>query len=268
MNNPDIQDRLHDLLIARATTGLSVAEAAELAALTRDSDDASAQDFEALVAALTLATGERRHMPAGLRERILASVPVAKGARPAPMVSAARPAAGGMASAGWWAAAASLLLAVAGWWPRLVGDGALPATAVADAASSRTALLNAPGTVKVALAPGPGAGDTALTGDVVFDPATQRGYLLFRGIPANDPRLSRYQLWIADKSRTAPEPVDGGVFDVQPQATATGDVIIPFSAKLPVGAPAAFVVTVEQPAGVVVSKQEKVLAIGAVPAGA
>ena len=41
-------------------------------------------------------------------------------------------------------------------------------------------------------------------------------------------------------------------------------MIIPFEAKLPVGKPAAFVVTVEQPGGVVVSKQERVLALAQV----
>jgi hypothetical protein len=57
--------------------------------------------------------------------------------------------------------------------------------------------------------------------------------------------------------------VDGGVFNT-PQASVMGDVIIPFEAKLPVGKPAAFVVTVEQPGGVVVSKQERVLALAQV----
>jgi hypothetical protein len=61
--------------------------------------------------------------------------------------------------------------------------------------------------------------------------------------------------------------VDGGVFDVTPQATASGDVIVPFRAKLPVGKAAAFVVTMEQPGGVVVSKQERVLALAKVPSG-
>ena len=255
MNNPEASERLLDLLIAESTTGLDAAGRAELAALLKTAD-APPEDFTDIVAALTVATGERRRMPGALRAKILASAPAHAGKPPAQRT----------ALAGWWVAAASIVLAVAGWWPRLAGNPATPE--MADAATGRTALLSAPGTVKVALTAGPGAAGAALTGDVVFDPVTQRGYLLFRGIPANDPRLARYQLWIADKSRSQPEPVDGGVFDVAPQATAAGDVIIPFSARLPVGAPAAFVITEEQPAGVVVSKQEKVLAIGAVPAGA
>jgi hypothetical protein len=254
MNNPEALERLLDLQIAESTTGLDAAGRAELAALLKAAD-APPEDFADIVAALTVATGERRRMPGALRAKILAAAP-----------RSGKPDAQRTALAGWWVAAASIVLAIAGWWPRLADHP--DAAVTADAAAGRTALLRAPGTVKVALAPGPGAAGAALTGDVVFDPVTQRGYLLFRGIPANDPRLARYQLWIADKSRAQPEPVDGGVFDVAPQATAAGDVIIPFSARLPVGAPAAFVITEEQPAGVVVSKQEKVLAIGAVPGGA
>jgi hypothetical protein len=145
----------------------------------------------------------------------------------------------------------------------LVGDSAAP-----DLSLARAALLQSPNVVHVSLAAGPGAGGAPLTGDVVFDPATQQGYLLFHDIPANDPRLARYQLWIADGSRKEPQPIDGGVFDARPADSRRGDVIIPFSARLPVGSPAAFVVTVEQPQGVVVSKQERVLAVGAVATGA
>jgi hypothetical protein len=100
---------------------------------------------------------------------------------------------------------------------------------------------------------------------VVFDPVQQIGFLRFRGIPANDPRLEQYQLWIADGDRDSPEPVDGGVFDVPVQSTASGDVIVPFRAKLPVGKPMAFVITMERPGGVVVSKQERVMALARVP---
>jgi hypothetical protein len=54
--------------------------------------------------------------------------------------------------------------------------------------------------------------------------------------------------------------VDGGVFDV-PQ---NGEVIIPIDAKIKVQKPTLFAVTAEKPGGVVVSKQEKVLAIAKV----
>jgi hypothetical protein len=256
MNNPQSQDRMLDLLVAEATQGLSAEEQRELASL-RAAGVGDEPGFEELVAALTV-NGRRERMPPALRQRILAAAPVRE-ARATQSAAAASPRS---AQAGWWAAAASFVLAVAGWWPRLAGNSTPP-----DPAVARTALIQSPNVVRVKLAAGPGAAGAALTGDVVFDPVTQRGYLLFHDIPANDPRLARYQLWIADGSRKEPEPVDGGVFDVRPAAS-HGDVIIPFTAKLPVGSPAAFVVTVEQPQGVVVSKQERVLAIGAVSPGA
>jgi hypothetical protein len=159
--------------------------------------------------------------------------------------------------AGWWVAAASLLLAVTGWWPRLAGEHAQVATAQADPRALREEMLGTAGVMQVNMT---AASDVQLTGDVVFDPASQAGFMRFRGIPVNDPRLSQYQLWITDGSREQPQPVDGGVFDVS-QGDAGSDVIIPFSAKLPIGRPTAFVITLEQPGGVVVSKQERVFAL-------
>ncbi len=51
-----------------------------------------------------------------------------------------------------------------------------------------------------------------------------------------------------DPGRDA-RPVDGGVFDI----TGEGEVIVPIDAKLPIGTPAVFAITLEQPGGVVVS---------------
>jgi hypothetical protein len=250
--SPD-NDELLDLLVKRSTEGLDAAESATLEALLRERPGIDPTHLDEVVAALTVAAPSRERMPEQLRRRILAAAPR----------SPARDRGG---ASGWWAAAACLVLAVAGWWPRLVGTpGAGPAAPQA-AAQARESLLARQDVLRVALAPAPG-GEAPLTGDVVFDPATQEGYLRFRGIPANDPRLAQYQLWIADGARMQPEPVDGGVFDV-PATAANGDVIIPFRAKLTVGAAAAFVVTLEQPGGVVVSRQERVLALGTVAGGA
>lgn len=130
----------------------------------------------------------------------------------------------------------SSLPAVAGWWPRIIGHDATPPTTQLTAEAARAALAAQQNIVQVALAP---AGPQTLTGDVVFDPVRQVGYLRFRGIPANDPRQAQYQLWIADAGRAQPEPVDGGVFDVGGTSTAGGDVIIPFHARLAVGKAAA-----------------------------
>ena len=88
-----------------------------------------------------------------------------------------------------------------------------------------------------------------IDGDVVWSNSTQQGFLRLAGLPANDPAISQYQLWIVDPDRDA-NPVDGGVFDV---ASNDGETIIRIDAKLNVKSPAAFAVTREKPGGVVVS---------------
>jgi hypothetical protein len=203
-------------------------------------------------------SGEK--LPAALRDRILAATPISGGSDATSLEGKASAPRAPPAKAGWWAAAACLLLAISGWWPRLTGERTQVVATRADPRAQRDEMLAAPGVMRVNMT---AASDVQLTGDVVFDPASQVGFLRFRGIPANDPRLSQYQLWIADGGRDQPQPVDGGVFDV-PQANAGGDVVIPFRAKLPIGKPSAFVVTLEQPGGVVVSKQERVLALAKV----
>jgi hypothetical protein len=98
------------------------------------------------------------------------------------------------------------------------------------------------------------------SGDVVWSPSDQKGYMRFRGLAANDPKIAQYQLWIFDKNQSERTPVDGGVFDVD---AATGDVIVPIEAKLKVVEPTLFAVTVEKPGGVVVSKRERIVVTAA-----
>jgi len=62
------------------------------------------------------------------------------------------------------------------------------------------------------------------SGDVVWSSAKQQGYMRIRGLAANDPVRSQYQLWIFDEARDERYPVDGGVFDVDPT---TSEVIVP-----------------------------------------
>jgi len=96
---------------------------------------------------------------------------------------------------------------------------------------------------------------TGAKGDVVWSNAEQKGFMRFSGLSQNDPAATQYQLWIFDGERDDKFPVDGGVFDV----TAGGDVIVPIKAKLKVGKPVLFAVTVEKPGGVVVSKRERIV---------
>jgi Anti-sigma-K factor rskA len=98
-----------------------------------------------------------------------------------------------------------------------------------------------------------------VTGDVVWSPSLQEGYLRFAGLPANDPSTHQYQLWIFDKRRDDRFPVDGGVFDIAP----TGEIIVKISPKLFIAEPVLFAITLERPGGVVVSKRERIVVTAA-----
>lgn len=95
-------------------------------------------------------------------------------------------------------------------------------------------------------------------GKVIWSDQFQKGYMTLSGLPVNDPRQAQYQLWIVDPTRDADAPVDGGVFDIPADGT---PVVIPIAAKLALSKPQAFVITLEQPGGVVKSKQEQVVAL-------
>ena len=83
--------------------------------------------------------------------------------------------------------------------------------------------------------------------------------LTLRGLAANDPTVEQYQLFIVDRKREGP-PVDGGVFNVP---AGQDELRLAVDAKLLIGDPAAFVITVERPGGVVVSRQERVAMVAA-----
>lgn len=104
-----------------------------------------------------------------------------------------------------------------------------------------------------------GLGDFKVAGGtVIWSDEAQQGYMTLTGIPVNDPGKAQYQLWVVDPTRDADAPVDGGVFDIPADGT---PVVVPIVAKLTLAKPQAFVITLEQPGGVVKSKQERVVAL-------
>jgi len=98
----------------------------------------------------------------------------------------------------------------------------------------------------------PAKADEKDLGEVVWSNRQQKGFMTIRGLPKNNPSTEQYQLWIIDPSRDE-EPIDGGVFDI----SADTESVIPINAKLEVGNPKVFAVTVEKPGGVVVSDQKR-----------
>lgn len=96
-----------------------------------------------------------------------------------------------------------------------------------------------------------------MSGKVVWSDEHQEGYMTLTNLPANDPTANQYQLWIVDPNRDE-KPVDGGVFDIPSNGNTA---VIPIRNPLAITKPQAFVITLEQPGGVVVSKQEVVVAL-------
>ena len=96
-----------------------------------------------------------------------------------------------------------------------------------------------------------------ISGEVIWNDKKQEGYMSLENLAVNDPTKNQYQLWIVDPERDE-LPVDGGVFDITQK---DGKQIIPIRNALAINKPVAFVITLEQPGGVVKSKQEVVVAL-------
>jgi hypothetical protein len=252
--------RAHDLLADRALYGLDDADARELRALGADAD----LSYDLAAAAIDLATVPIEPMPADVADRILAARQprtlagwVMPPGLAAPGLGASSEAPRSMSSAPLakrrrrsaavvFATAASLIALVGVSWWLLRGR-----TAPTAAAARAELLASASDVATLAWQPKEAAGTS---GDVVWSPSAQRGFMRFVGLPPNDPATSQYQLWIFDRQRDQAFPVDGGVFDV----SSTGEVIVPITAKLRVDDATLFAVTVERPGGVVVSRREHI----------
>jgi hypothetical protein len=280
-----------DLLIKQVTEGLSPAEQRALDVLDTEVASALQRDLERAAAAVTLAGSARQPpLPPALADRLAqqaaehfassskvadlgAARAAAAMAEVSPRVSQRTQGRAG-AYAGWLAAAACLVLAIVEWQrtpppaapvaavtpPTPTVPAVPPEKPVPTPAEERAALLAKSDSLKITLGATKEPAAAGMTGDVVWDPVTQRGFLHFAGLAANDPAVHQYQIWIFDAGRDKRYPVDGGVFDVPANVT---EVVIPIRAALMVLKPAAFAVTVEKPGGVVVSGREHVVALGA-----
>ena len=284
MSEPGSQDQpedyLVDLAIKQVTEGLSPAEQRALDALDSALTARHLLELERAAAAVSLAgLAPIQSMPAALRARLeqQGRMHVATAGAAAPNIIALSPPRRmpRSALAGWFAAAACLLLAIFAWLRPPTQSVApvaevrtevpppvtTPAPKVLPSpAEERAELLAKAGSVKVTLAATKDPAGAAVSGDVVWDPTTQTGFIRFVGLSPNDPQVHQYQIWIFDAERDKRFPVDGGVFDVPASA---GEVVIPIRAALLVHKPAAFAVTVEKPGGVVVSARGHVVALGA-----
>jgi anti-sigma-K factor RskA len=257
-------DRFEELLIGRALGDLDHREQIELEALLASDPSLNSDVYDLTAAACDLALdGSEKAMPEPLRQRIEADAEFFYGARAAfgrPAPSRRRSAAPVRPGAWQAMASAAVVLLVIGiaWTMR---PSVRPAQVIEPAflreeilASGDFVQWNWVGTED------PTVG--AVSGDVVWSLGQNTGTMRIGGLAANDPSQFQYQLWIFDQERDERFPVDGGVFDIPAEG---GEVIVPISAKLPVGRPYLFAVTVERPGGVVVSGRERIAILAQPP---
>lgn len=273
--NENTGEALVDLLIKRATYGLSDAEQAELDALENGRHD---DTFDLTVSAISL-IGQKDDdaMPSHLRANIRASaerhfdeIEEASIIGRAPEILPAETAPGRSGHwnwLGWTIAAAACLALVANVYltriepgPQVgIGPTPTPAEETASVASERQKFMtSASDMVKAVVTKGTIKEISDVTGDIVWSDSKQEGYMVFRGLPVNDKEKTTYQLWIYDSAQDKKTPVSGGVFDVDQN----GEVIIQIKPALKVLQPSLFAVTMEKPGGVMVSDGKYVAALG------
>jgi hypothetical protein len=240
MNRDENTHRFDELDAGHALGDLDRAESTEWATLSQNSSNDPA--LERLATELELSAIPRIEMPAGLAQRLKTSIPAAEPEeKPVSTISI-------LPWLGWGIAAC-----LAG----VLGVSHLKQEPSPDLAEQRADLLqNAPDVQTSSFAGASPAYET-VSGTVVWSDARQQGFMTLSNLSANNPAQKQYQLWIVDPTRDE-IPVDGGVFDIP---TGSQPVVIPVHAKLPVNHPAAFVITLEKPGGVVQSKQETVVAL-------
>jgi hypothetical protein len=249
-------ERLSELAAERALFGLGPAEALELERLQSEHGASEARELELAAAELDLALAGRPLEPLSdsVRTALARAGEQWTAARQHEIAPSAPPGADPLAEArraaiwplaGWALAAAAAVVAVLGWLPR----EPQPVRAV-DPAQAFDALRSVPGTLNPSFAAtvhAPGAG-----GAVAWSQSDQQGFVHLVGLPANDPTVEQYQLWILDAEQK--QPIDAGVFDV-----AGGESWIAIDPNLAVARPTAFAVTLEKPGGVVVSALDRVV---------
>ncbi len=257
-DDSDMSNRMADLLADRSLGELEPSDSDELNQLLAEAESGDHEAFDRIAASLELGLIEHsmEPLPEELRQKALTTAMREMVSQRQPLVEKTSPpkivVKSTSQTAGHWflrlaptLAAAAILLVAFSMYPR----------EIQSTISSRQALLD---TAKdVVVIPWIAMADPAATGasgDVAWSNSRQVGFMRFNGLPKNNPTQEQYQLWIFDPSQDARYPVDGGVFNID---KATGEAIIPISARLHLSGPTLFAITIEKPGGVVVSDRKR-----------
>lgn len=270
------EERMLNLLIQQATIGLDDSEAKELIELTSDSNNENEPErFERVAAAVHVAQLEVDHeIPLQLKDEVLdkagqffaerasgRSNPISDATKPGcsekvVVARSERPhLSDGMRLREVFAyavAAAAMLFLLADWNP--FGQSVLPKVQNELTVAQRMATFVEKNPDDLVQPSWNQEHNSKVAGKILWSDSMQEGYMVFDGLPINDPKVEQYQLWIFDTDRGQEVPVDGGVFNV----TEEGKVVVPVDAHVPVENAVQFAVTVEKPGGVMRSNREKI----------
>ncbi len=248
MSATETYDRFEELDAGRALGDLSSEEVMEWKELAHRHQFVISGEFDWITTELELENSEPCPLSSSLVTRLNETIPAFT------EKNSKKPASAELVSMiPWlgWAVAACLLV----FFNLPSSDTPLPSPEL-TVAQKLEVLRDIPDTQRLDFSP---ASDpySKISGEVVWNDERQEGYMSLANLPVNDPTKNQYQLWIVDPKRDE-IPVDGGVFDIPTDSEST---IIPIRNALQVSKPAAFVITLEQPGGVVKSKQEVVVAL-------
>ena len=283
--NEKIEQRMLELLADKALFSLTNEESAELSKLQKQfPEQANSQSFEITAAAIALADLDyNAQLPAYLKEKLsvkadeifgeskqaIAPKLAPKFAEPAAQTVRqfeAEPKPFGWQWLGWaFAALALVALGVNVWTTRVKSDNEIVAnqpiaatpTPEPNISEKREQLLALEKDIIKTDWKSP-TDENKILGDIIWSNSKQTGYVRFNNLPVNDADKETYQLWIVDAARNEKTPVSAGVFNV----AKSGEIIIPIDASLKIKSPKMFAVTKEVPGGVMVSKQENLVAVG------
>lgn len=261
---PQADDALVDLLIQQIAWELSPAERKQLAVLSDAVTPGLQRGLECAAGAVVLAAARAdaaEPLPETLRARIDRDAAAYFALPKVIQLDSYRPAAAAIPSySAWWVAAACLVLAAVGWLrpPPSAPPVALVSAPPPTSMQQRAALLSGPATLTLPLGGTKDPAGSGVSGDVVWDPVAQRGFIRFVGLAPNDARRQQYQVWIFDAERDERYPVDGGVFDIP---AGQAEVLVPIQSRVPVHTAKLFAITLEKAGGVVVSARERIVAL-------
>lgn len=259
MNEPIINDRLMQLLIDRATVGLSASEETELQSLFADQsiDDDFSFDYVAQLLfdseqanQLFGGESEMKSLPDHIRSQVVDEAQqhiVAK--------NVAQKSAGSSWTSGrrellaWFAAAVCLVLTAIVFFGRS-NAGVEPDELIASATQADLDLFlknsSDQDVLEIKLNNGNSSLATNASATVYWNRKSKRGFLEIDGLSENNSNNEQYQLWVIDKVRGIEDRPNAGVFDI----VSTGKSLFTFRSELEVFDAQGFAVTVEKPGGV------------------